>query len=156
MTRNYKQRKYDFLGRTVEKVLVTLFLIFSSSSFFPSYLSLRGIVVKKWQDIINKLGLISQVEHRQLQDFLVTGLIFSSFFSFFLSFAYLDLFGPGQLKISRHYFVFSFFFLWRNWISCDWTGENFSSLFCFFSSFFSSFFLTYLSREIVVKSDKKL
>ncbi len=124
---------------------------------------------KKWQEIINKLGMISQIE--QLPNFLVTIFFllfffrvifanrtktvenFSSLlcFCFFLSNDFRELdWDSWKFLVTFLFFLFFFRVIFANRTK---TVENFSSLFCFF--FFFVYYLPTISRGIVVKSDKK-
>ncbi len=104
------------------KFLVT-FLFFLS--FFKSltYYYLARDSCKKWQEIIDKLGLISKID--QLPTFS------SLFFFLFFNLHYCVKLGRTVENFSSLFFFLLFFFrmIFANWTE---TAENFSSLFCFF------------------------
>ncbi len=105
-------------------------------SFFIPYFTyyLARDSCKKWQEIINKLCMI----------LILNTIFFSSFFSF----EELLRTGLRQLKISRHFFVFSFF-LSNDLRELDWDSWKFlvTILFFFFLFFLNLLLTYYLARD---------
>ncbi len=87
-----------------QKFLVTILFLFLFFSFYYTLTS-RGIVVKKWQEIISELGLISQIEQSKISRHYFV-------FCFFLfSFAKSNLFPERTVENFSSLFCFFFFFL---------------------------------------------
>ncbi len=118
---------------------VFLFFLLVSSKYT---ITLRGIVQKKWQEIIDKLGLTV----KRFTNF-SSLFSFSSFFFFFFWWTGVFLEKTAEYFSSLFLFFLFSILLWRTRLFSDDTAEYFSSLFCF------CFFLVYY--YLVRDSSKK-